>query len=314
FLFALISQAAPPSLNADSALGDAVTFGSRIAALHPEHVRLNRELAYAEDLWAEYRLEEGNWNRTLQLIRSAYLRRMQLARLHPADPDIRRDVAQSLGRLSYATASPDSSRRRARGWLEVFEQGWQRHPFSYHACLDLTFALRNAAYALQRCDSLAAALPLYRRLIDLRHTMAVSDTLDIRSYHQYANALDWASIAWAAAGAADSARSACERALAIRTMFIARAQQPYWAGDAYQQSMRMHARVEARLGEWAEARKAYDTLCGMDWQITALIGFRHWRDCIERAHVYRAHGDDLTADSIFAGSRAALEWAEARIR
>lgn len=142
--------------------------------------------------------------------------------------------------------------------------------------------------------------------------MASSDTIDTRSLHQLANALDWLSGGWTAVGRPDSALVAATEAVGIRNILLARA--PAWAGGGQVQSMRTLARAQLRAGHFAAAESLYDVICADTSVWAALDGIRHWRDQVERAHARMRAGRFAQADSELAASAHILGHVEARLR
>lgn len=296
FTLVILLQSAgggPP--DPDSLLRAAIAIGEPIVRADTGATEVARVLSMLDDLRAEYLYPGGHWDSTLVYTQRAYALRRELARREPRNEEVRRLLGQSLGRLAYETMDPREARADAVEALRIHEDYHRAHPFSYRALLDLSFAYRNAAYALRQNAEYDSAIVLYRNGARIRELMAMSDSSDVRSLHLLPDAYDVLVDGFLAGGRPDSALAYAKSALAIREAIAARPNAPPWAGDAIWYSRRTLAHVRAYSHQTASAESLYAVVCASGAASDPVDVLKLWRCDVERLHVALDAGDTATA-------------------
>jgi tetratricopeptide (TPR) repeat protein len=262
-------------------------------------------LAQAYDLHAEQEMVAGRWERTMDLVRRAHALRQVMVDNEPDPDDAEWWISQSIGRLAYATPDVRLAREEALRALAIQERYYARRPFSYHGLLDVSFARRNAAYALQRCGSIDSAIALYRQCLDVRRVIAGADASDLRGRFHLANAAAWLAGGFLAAGQTDSALTYAHLGHRIGWSVATATNAPVWADEGLRFHRLTVARALRHAGREAESDSVYAIVCREAVGVP-LDKVRFARGWIERGHGRLAAGDRAMADSCFSAAEQTL--------
>ena len=296
----------------DSLLHAAVAIGEPIVTRDSTASEVKHVLSMIYNLEAQYQYPVGHWAATLDFLRRAISIRHGLIREsyeggYSSDP-------LSLDQLAYAIKDPLEARSDALRDLQIHESYYHQHPFSYRALLDLSWAYRNAAVAMRENGATESAITFYGRVADVRRSMAISDSSDVRSLSLLAEAYNGMVDGFLAGGHADSAQHCARLALDINEAIAARPNAPPWSGDGIWSSRRTLARVSAYLHRSAAADSLYELVCARDTSGGAVYGMMRWRCAIERAQARLDAGDRVGAATTFRSSVRVLEWSESALR
>lgn len=284
-------------------LNRGIAVGEQILARFPDDVEATRVLAMAYDLLAEWAWAGGAWDQTIELISRAHDLKTRILDTHPDKTEIRRLLAGSYGRMAYAAQNASEARDLALRALQFHEDYLDLHPYSFRAILDLSFAYRNAAYAVGRNGATEQAVELQTKGFKLRERILRADEDDIRSYYLVSDAAHALGASLLVAGRLQDALRYNEMGLRIREEIVDRPYPPSWIHSSMFFSWRNLARTHAQLEDCERAGEYYTKLVNQEMPLG--IGLKSlWQDHIEYGHLLNTCGREEVASEMY---RAALE-------